>query len=277
MATGSTSTQVRDLDHKLNRVVMKLRLHRRKDLAERLGGIHSSNFNQWIHNDGFVTNSHLQRLADLMRMSAARFAESSGEEFDHETEHFEPDTTPWQVLLRRARLALIALRPLPAEPSPHVGDRIVVAASEWAGFAPRDEPLAVGDRLCVDLSVPWDYFPGVSGLQALLFATDELGSALVTPGRRPLLVERRQAVVTMPPAGPADPFVITPPAGAQSFTALFVMRSVDPAVLDGLAGAAAPASPYLAADTLDTLARRLLDLAPAEWAVAHRAFRVEAG
>ncbi len=273
MAIGSTSTQVRELDHKLTRVVMKLRLLRRKDLAERLGGIHPGNFNHWINEGGFVTNSYLQRLADLMHMSAARFAESSGEEFDRETEHFEPDRTPWQVLLRRARLALIALRPLPAL---RVGDRIVVNESEWGTFVPPDQPLAVGDRLCVDLGVPWDYFPGVSGLQALLFASDERGSALVTPGRRPLLVERRQAVVTMPPAGAADPFVITPPAGPQSFTALFVMRSVDPAMFDGLAGAASAAAPYLAAGALDTLARRLLDLEPAEWTVAHRAFRVEA-
>lgn len=272
----STSTQVRDLDHKLDRVVMKLRLLRRKDLAERLGGIHASNFNQWINNDGFVTNAYLQRLADLMHLPADRFATSSAEDFDLATEHFEPDTTPWQILLRRARRALIALRPLPPEPARHAGDRIVVTASEWAAFEPRDEPLAVGDRLCVELSVPWDYFPQVSALRALLFATDELGSALVTPGRRPLLVERRQAVVTVPPSGPADPFVITPPAGPQSFTALFLMRSVDPAVLDVLAGNTTPAAPYLAADLLDTLARRLLDLEPAEWTVAHRAFRVEA-
>lgn len=273
MATGSTSTQVRELDHKLNKLVMSLRLLRRKDLAERLGGINSSNFNHWIKNDGFVTNTYLQRLADLAQMSAAFFAASSREEYDLAIGAMEPDTTPWQVLLRRARRALIALRPLPAL---RVGDRIVVNESEWGTFVPPDQPLAVGDRLCVDLGVPWDYFPGVSGLQALLFASDELGSALVTPGRRPLRVERSQAVLTMPPAGPADPFVITPPAGPQSFTALFVMRSVDPAVLDGLAGAVAPASPYLAADALDTLARRLLDQSPTEWTVAHRAFRVEA-
>ena len=295
MATGKTPTQepgsdpvpfrrastpVTELEHKLRRVSTKLRLSTFKELAERLGGIHPSNLTHWIKDEGYVPNHHLQALADMIRMSAARFAASGISEFDQETEHFEPDATPWQSIVKRARMALIALRPVPASVAPVLAVRGVVHASRWDEYIAADERFRIGDRICVDLRVPWEYFHTARQVQTLLLETDERGTALVTPVRQPLSIGRRQATVTVPPSGPLDPFVITQPSGMQSFTALFFEPPFDAALADELDAAAMRrpgAVPYLETATLNALATHLLHRDPLEWTVAHKQFLVEAG
>lgn len=274
------STQVTQLDLKLKRVSTKLRLSTLKEVAERLGGIHPSNLSQWIKDEGYVPNHHLQGLADMIRMSTARFAASSAAEFDRETEHFQPDASPWLSVIQRARMMLIALRPVLPSVVPALAVRGVVKASQWEEYAAAEEErFRVGDRICVDLSVPWEYFRNTQRVLTLLLETDERGTALVTPAGRPLSVERRQITVTVPPAGPLDPFVITQPSGMQAFTALFFEQPLDAtlaAELDGSATRRPGAVPYLEATALNALATHLLHREPWQWTVAHKQFLVEA-
>lgn len=272
------STRVTELDPKLTRVAMKLRLSTRKELAERLG-LHPSRLSQWVTADqGFVPDTHLQRLADMVVMATARFAASSIEEFDHETEHFRPDATPWQSVIRRARIPRIALRPVPPAVVPAPAVRGVVQASQWDEYAAAEERFRVGDRICVDLSVPWEFFKSTQRVQTLLLETDERGTALVTPACRPLSVDRRQTTITVPPAGPLDPFVITPPSGMQAFTALFFEQPLDASLaaeLDSSATQRPGSVPYLETAALNALATHMLHREPWQWTVAHKQFLVE--
>jgi hypothetical protein len=111
-----------------------------------------------------------------------------------------------------------------------------------------------------------------------LLETDERGTALVSPARRPLSVDRRQTTVTVPPAGPNDPFVITQPSGMQSFTALFFEQPLDDtlaAELDGSATRRPGSVPYLETAALNALATHMLHREPWLWTVAHKQFLVE--
>lgn len=260
---------VADLREKLRTLRMELGLRTQAQLATALN-IDPANVPQWLR-AGSVPDNHVVTLVGMLGVPRIFFCTSNAQEFEDVVSRQERKAALWLQVLRRARLPLIELRAVP-------GVRGVVSETEYLQYWAPEEVYAVGDRVHVELRVPWDSFPMQERLHAYLFATDAEGTMTTHAPASPSVVGRHRSCIVIPDPQKSPPFALTPPRGEQSFTALFLKAALDDDVVTSFQ-AAASGRPgvidYIDPVRLNTLATHLLrGLEAADWLVAHKPFVV---